>query len=250
MPTLDSYPQIAASDQYTFATGFRQDPQSGKLTTIKIPIPFLYGSKWTLGFGAPTSAGTSGDLYTNATNGDVWQFTNGWGLTGMNLKGPAGTTGAQLLTGTVDPTGAIGKDSDSYLNTATMKLFSPKANNQWPAGVSLSSGLYDAGAYIEGTTTPSEVVWKFVSPRSWTLPAGASGVAKAGAPAAALTFFVLALNGTQIGTITFAAGAAVGVVSIASSTAIAAGDVMTLTGPATPDSTLRDTAFTLAGTRP
>lgn len=250
MPTLDSYPQIAASDQYTFATGFRQDPQSGKLTTIKIPVPFLYGNKWSMGVGAPTAAGTSGDLYLNVATGDVWQFTNGWGLTGTNIRGPAGKTGAQLLTGTIDPTSAIGENDDSYLNTATMHLFSPKANNTWPAGVALSSGLYDTGAYIEGTTAPSETVWKFVSPRTWTLPAGASGVAKAGIAAAASTTFVLAKNGTQIGTITFAAGSALGTVSITSSTAIAAGDVLTLTAPATPDSALRDAAFTLAGTRP
>jgi hypothetical protein len=250
MPTLDQYPQIAASDQFTFATGFRVDPQSGKLTTIKIPVPFLYGSKWSMGAGAPTGPGTSGDMYLNVTTGDVWQFTTGWGLTGTNLRGPQGLQGTKLIAGTTDPTGATGADGDSYLNVTSMTMFSPKAAGVWPTGTKLSSGVYDVGAYVEGMVTPSEVVWKFVSPRAWTLPSGSPGYVKAGVAAAAATTFVLSKNGTQIGTLSFAAAAVIGTVTITTSTAIAAGDVLTLTAPASPDTALQDMAFTLAGTRP
>lgn len=250
MPTQDTYPQIAASDQYTYATGFRQDPGTGKLTTIKIPVPFLYGSKWTAGAGAPSAGGSNGDMYLNLSTGDIWQFTTGWGLTGTNIMGPTGAQGTALLTGTVDPTTGVGNNGDSYLNITTMKLFSPKAAGAWPAGVALSSGLYDLGGYIEGAMTPNEVVWKFYSPRSWTLPSGASGGAKAGTAATASTIFTLAKNGTAIGSITFAAAATTATVSITSTTTVAAGDVLTLTGPASPDPSLQDIAFTLAGTRP
>ena len=48
-------------------------------------------------------------------------------------KGDAGTNGLTLLSGTVDPT-TEGVNGDFYINTATTKIFGPKATT-WPAGV-------------------------------------------------------------------------------------------------------------------
>jgi hypothetical protein len=42
-----------------------------------------------------------------------------------------------LLTGTVAPSNGLGTDGDSYLNTVTATLYSPKAGGVWPAGIPL-----------------------------------------------------------------------------------------------------------------
>lgn len=120
-----------------------------------------------------------------------------------------------------------------------------------PSAVAASAiGVYDVGGYIEGTPSASETVFEFYSPRAWTLPSGASGGSKAGIAATGSTTFTLALNGTGIGTLTYAAAGTTGTLSVTSTTAIAAGDVLSLTAPATPDATLANIAFTLSGTRP
>ena len=57
--------------------------------------------------------------------------------------------------------------------------------------------------------------------------------------------FNLAKNGTNFGTVTFAASGTTGTFAAASATSFAAGDVLTVTGPATADATLADIALTL-----
>jgi hypothetical protein len=52
-------------------------------------------------------------------------------------QGPAGTNGKTVLNGTVDPIGANGTDGDFYINTATTRIFGPKAAGVWPSGVNL-----------------------------------------------------------------------------------------------------------------
>ena len=64
------------------------------------------------------------------------------------------------------------------------------------------------------------------------------------------TTYTLAKNGTSIGTIAWAASGTVGTISVTASTSFAAGDILSLTGPATADATLANIAVTLAGTRP
>ena len=88
MPTQDSYSPLSAADANTFATGFRKDPVTGALTTYKIPVPFLYGGKWTVGVGVPTTPGVGpGDQYLNVQNGDTYTWDN----TGLTWGAPTGT---------------------------------------------------------------------------------------------------------------------------------------------------------------
>lgn len=123
------------------------------------------------------------------------------------------------------------------------------------SGISTSSsGVYDVGGYIEGLTINAETPWIFVSPRSWTLPSGASGVAVSTVAATASTTYTLTLSTssttTTLGTIVFAVGATIGVVSLTATTSIVSGNVLKLVGPATADTTLANVAFTFTGTRP
>lgn len=88
MPKQDTYPAISVADANTFATGFRKDPVTGVLTTIKIPADFLYGSQWTVGVGVPTVAGVGeGDQYLNVSNGDLYS----WDIANMTWGDPVGT---------------------------------------------------------------------------------------------------------------------------------------------------------------
>lgn len=158
------------------------------------------------------------------------------------------STGAVSVNTTGFPAGSIPLYS-IVTGTTTVTSYTDQRSYQ-PSGAAPASGLYDVGGYIEGLASNNEVVWKFYSPRAWTLPAGASGGAAADVAATASCTFTLQKNGSAIGTVTFAAAGTVGTVSITSSTSVAAGDVLTLVAPAAADATLANIAFTLAGTRP
>jgi hypothetical protein len=59
------------------------------------------------------------------------------------MTGPAGKS---LLNGIVDPGAGVGANGDMYINSATQKLFGPKAAGAWPAGVNLKGTNGAAGA--------------------------------------------------------------------------------------------------------
>jgi len=77
------------------------------------------------------------------------------------IRGATGAAGKTVLSGAVDPT-TEGVDGDFYINTATNKIFGPKATT-WPAGVSLvgpagvdgADGADGAATFLELTDTPS-----------------------------------------------------------------------------------------------
>lgn len=159
-------------------------------------------------------------------------------------------TGAVSINTTGVPTGkiplySIVTGSTSVTSFTDLRSFQPSATPPVSA-----IGVYDIGIYVEGLTSNSEVVWEFVAPRGWTLPAGASGAAVAQAAATASTTYTISKNGASIGTIAWAASGTVGTISVTSSTSFAPGDILSLAGPATADATLANIAVTLAGTRP
>lgn len=89
---------------------------------------------------------------------------------------------------------------------------------------------------ITGKSTASEVYPGF-SPYAFTSTTARS-FARARVAATASTVYVVKKNGTQVATVTFAAGATVGVWS--AGVTWADGDFATLEAPATPDTTLAD----------
>ena len=89
---------------------------------------------------------------------------------------------------------------------------------------------------VAGKTVAGEV-YPGVTPYAFTSTVARS-VARARVAATASTVFVVKRNGTQVATITFAAGATVGVWS--SAVVWADGDFATIEAPTTPDATLAD----------
>ena len=82
-----------------------------------------------------------------------------------------------------------------------------------------------------------------------TFPAGLGGsYGTAGTAATAAASFAIDKNGTSVGAMHFAAGATTASFTMASATTFAGGDVLTILAPATPDASLANLVWTLAGT--
>jgi hypothetical protein len=114
--------------------------------------------------------------------------------------------------------------------------------------VPASLKAYDIAGSTIGKPANAATIARFVAVRAFTLPASLTGsYAKAGAAATASAAFILNKNGTQIGDFTYGIGSANGGFTFASQVAFAAGDVLTVVGPSTADTTLSDIQFTLAG---
>lgn len=116
----------------------------------------------------------------------------------------------------------------------------------WPAGSTPFVPVKGVGFSI-ATTAAGQVVPAPPSPYAFTV-ASASGItAKAQTAAAASTTYTLKKNGTQVATIAWAAGATLGVATVSAAFSVAVGDVLTLTGPATADSTLAAIGVSVVG---
>src|SRR5436190_4698682 len=105
---------------------------------------------------------------------------------------------------------------------------------------------YGAGSF-SGNPAASEIIERYIFATPVTFPAGLSGrYGTAGTAATAATTFTIAKNGSAGGTMAFAAGIFAASFAMASATTFAAGDVLTIAAPATPDATLANLAWTLA----
>lgn len=100
---------------------------------------------------------------------------------------------------------------------------------------------YDIQFYLEGLMGDGESLYKYVALRAFTVPSNTTGfVATAGTAATGSTVLTLKKNGTQFGTVTFAAAGTVGTWSIPGDTVFNIGDIMVLEAPTIPDTALRD----------
>ena len=88
--------------------------------------------------------------------------------------GAAGTNGKTILSGVVAPTDGVGTNGDFYIDTLTNLLYGPKANDTWPAGVSLVGAMGPAGPI--GPTGPTGAT-------GLTGPAGPTGATGLTGPA-------------------------------------------------------------------
>ncbi len=162
--------------------------------------------------------------------------------------------GSKWTAGTGAPSVAGTGVGDMYLDELTGNVY--QWNNttlSWGSPIAtLISGVYDIPIWIEGKPLNSETVYTLVAPRGFSLPVGLpnSQAVSTNTTATASTVFSINRNGTQIGTITFAATASTGTFSFARGTTFFAGDLLSVVAPATADATLANIAITLAGTRP
>jgi hypothetical protein len=109
---------------------------------------------------------------------------------------------------------------------------------------------YDVAIYAETVFTNSEVLFRLAATRAFRIPSGAAGsVGNAGVAATGSTTVTLAKNGSSFGTMVWAAAGTVATVTVSADTDFAAGDILTITGPATADATLAQVTMALAGIR-
>lgn len=107
---------------------------------------------------------------------------------------------------------------------------------------------YDVGTFCAGLPSASEVLLAFNYVRDVTLPAGLTGSrVTAGVAATATADFDVLLNGGSIGTIRFAAAGNIASFVGFSGSTIAPNDLLQIVAPGTPDATLANISFTLAG---
>src|SRR5207248_3996169 len=114
-------------------------------------------------------------------------------------------------------------------------------------------GAIQGPAYVSGSwpgsPAASQVIERYIFASAVTFPAGFAGsYGTAGIAATAASTFTIAQNGAAIGTMVFAAGASAASFTMSAATAFMPGDVLTITAPATPDASLANLAWTLAGT--
>jgi hypothetical protein len=123
-----------------------------------------------------------------------------------------------------------------------------------PTGYSLTGdGAIQGPAYVAGSfagsPAASQIIERYIFATPVTFPAGLTGsYGTAGAAATATATFAIQQNGTTVGAMAFAAGAATASFTMAAATTFIAGDVLTIAAPAMPDATLANLAWTLTGT--
>lgn len=148
---------------------------------------------------------------------------------------------------TVEISGQPG-DSPTIVAGSTTLLSCDDTNIEQPAG-SGSGAPYDVGSAFGGTPSASEVVMQFVFPRAVTLPKdlpasqGTAGTASTGTAT-----FDIKKNSADIGDMVFTASATATFV-LSADNSFAAGDLLEIVAPASPDATLADLVFTIAGIR-
>ena len=109
---------------------------------------------------------------------------------------------------------------------------------------------YDVGGTYPGVPAASAVLIRYPFPRAVVFPSGLTNSRGVAAVAAtAQTDFDIQKNGASVGTMRYAAAGTTATFIMASQTSFAAGDILTVVAPGTPDATLADVGFSLAGTR-
>jgi hypothetical protein len=102
--------------------------------------------------------------------------------------------------------------------------------------------------FAGGVTTASEILFRHEFTAAATVPAALAGSqGSAGTAATASTVLTLKKNATSIGTATWAAAGTEPTLAAASATSFAIGDVLSITGPATPDATLANISLSIVG---
>lgn len=145
----------------------------------------------------------------------------------------------------VDNSGANAVDDGTI---ATLESNFRSAVISAAGGGSASSIPYDVSGGSAGTLTASQIILQFVAVRTTTFPAAFAGSkGTAGTSAASATTLNVANNGTNLGTVHYASGSATPTFTLATALIMNVGDVLTVTGPATPDSALAFVSFTFLG---
>jgi len=172
--------------------------------------------------------------YTGAANKKVRVNSAGTGLEFVT-----DTSGATAFTGLTDAPA-------NYTGASLKKV----RVNSGATALEFVEEPFAVNCTWNGATTASLVLIHLPMPVAVTFAAafaGSYGVATTAATAQ--TDFDIKKNGTSVGTLRFAAAATTATFIAASPVSFAAGDVLKLVGPATPDATLATLGLTLKGVR-
>lgn len=138
---------------------------------------------------------------------------------------------------------------------ATFGSFSGKKGqipriNDGESALEYFDSSYDVGGAYNGSPTASLVLMRFPFVRTVMFESGMS-LSKfvAGTAATGSTVFSIRKNGVEFATATFGAGATAATFSCPVSTVFAPGNTLTIVAPGSPDATLADLGWCLAGTR-
>lgn len=111
-----------------------------------------------------------------------------------------------------------------------------------------ASDSYHMAGFLSGLPSNGEIVMRLPMVIDLTLAVNLSGSrGSASVAATASTTYVIAQNGTQIGTMVFAIGATTASFVAAAAVTLAAGDILSVTAPATADATLANVGFIIVG---
>lgn len=147
-----------------------------------------------------------------------------------------------------------GFDARYYTESEVDSALTGKAASSHSHAISDVTGLaaalvYDVILYVQGEPTDAELVLRLEASRGFTLPAGAaSSHASALVASTGTVVFDVLKNGVSFATVTFTSSAT-GTFTQASDSTFVAGDVLTITAPATADATLADISISLVGSR-
>lgn len=174
-------------------------------------------------------------------------FLAGWFVDVQNRG--AGTLTITPTTSTIDGAATLAVPTGQGV-----RLFSDGTNYFTQRGMDTAAVAqpFDVSTFFPGIPTASAIVLRVPVARAVNFAANfAASQGRASAAATASTTFDVQKNGVSIGTIVFAAAASTATFTTAAGAAqsLAAGDVLSIVAPATPDTTLANPGFALAGTR-
>jgi len=138
----------------------------------------------------------------------------------------------------------------AYVPGDSEYVFDESSSGYWEPGGGGGASPYDVGAMVAGVPDADAVCLRYKFPREVTFAAGLSpsqGVSDVAATGD--TDFDIQLNGVSVGTMSFAAAATAATFDMSSETVCEVGDILKVIAPSSPDATLADISFVLAGTR-
>lgn len=157
-----------------------------------------------------------------------------------------GVGGRLVTSGNVG--GLVQPNEAAYAQTTETFVFNATENNWTSAGGEGDLGA--VGTFIPGVGTNSQVALYQPMPYAITFPAGATGSqADAKTAATGSTTYTFLKNGSQFGSVNFAASGTVGTFTLATATSFAIGDILEIDGPSVADATLANIGITLVGTK-
>jgi hypothetical protein len=268
----DPHPQYQKESEKGSANGYASLDSGGKLPIAQLPNLAIIDFLGTVADQASMLAliGQKGDWCARSDNSKVYVITGSdptqigsWTAlsyptgTGGTVTSVALTTPGLLFDVTGSPVTGAGTLAMTLKTQAANKFLAGPASGadatptmRALVAADLPAQPFDLTAFYPGVPSASAIVTRVPVARAVTFPAGLTGsIGKASVAATAQTDFDVQKNGTSVGTIRFASGSASATFIAASVITLAAGDLVSIIAPATPDATLANVGLVLTGTR-